>query len=493
MSGPAVLPPPGQGVAAVQQVNPRRGNGVPIGGTNSSSVSIVIAARNNGPFLAVAIESALRQTVPCEVIYADDCSIDNSIELARRYEAAGVRIVFADVHAGVCEIRNRGARLARGDYLLFLDGDDVLSPDFVERHLRAMRPDVPFVYGPAQAFGEFSCLWEAPEWECSDLWRHNFVNTSALWSRLAFEASGRWRDGIMTMWDWDLALRGARLGTPRRSDAVLSYRQHATSWSASIRTKHQDQQEHLLPRVRRMNARLSVGSIVSGRVLKLFPRWMSAVAQAVRLIGTSEPVELVLLDNTTDAAARRLMRTEAERYAETFETIRVLPHPGRIRASCESERRDQTARFMAGACNRLRMELRGDIHWFIEDDILVPLEGGRALFHALTDGWSPPHAVSGCYRSRHVPTQYVGGWMENGRPPELRQLPAEAVSVDVCGTGCLMYWSARTPRFWDSHFRGIAAHDWEWCMRLKDNGGTLLMLPTVRCGHAVDAETVIAG
>ncbi|HUG90209.1 MAG TPA: glycosyltransferase family 2 protein [Planctomycetaceae bacterium] len=490
MSGPAVLPRSGPDDGTAQPVYLSAGNGTALG-VNGARVSIVIAARNNGPFLAATIESALSQTVPCEVIYADDSSIDGSVDLARRFEPAGVKVLPSDVHAGVCETRNRAARAARGDYLVFVDGDDILSPDFVAQHLRAMRPTAPFVYGAARAFGEFSCLWDAPEWEASDLWRHNFVNTSALWNRLAFEASGRWREGILTMWDWDLALRGARLGTPRRSDAVLNYRQHADSWSAGIREKHVEQQTRLFPRFRRLNARLSVGSVVSGRVAKLFPRWMSAVAQSVRLIGTPEPVDLVLLDNTHDPAVRGLLRSEAGRYSATFETVRVLSHPGRIRSSSEPDRRDQTARFMADACNRLRTELRGDIHWLIEDDILVPLAAGAELFHALTDGWAPPHAVTGCYRNRHVPDQYVGGWFRDGQPAELRCLPEEPVAVDLCGTGCLMYWAPRTPRFWDSHLRGIAAHDWEWCLRLKASGGTLLMLPAVRCGHAVDGDRVL--
>ena len=134
---------------------------------------------------------------------------------------------------------------------------------------------------------------------------------------------------------------------------------------------------------------------------------------------------------------------------------------------------------MADSYNRLRTEARGDIHWLIEDDVLVPLQAGIELFEQLTTGWTPPHAVSGCYRNRHVPTQYVGGWFNGERAEELQELPDGPFSVDFCGTGCLMYWAPRTPRFWDSHFRGIPAHDWEWCMRLNQLGGTVLMVDSV--------------
>ncbi|MGH7127105.1 MAG: glycosyltransferase family 2 protein [Planctomycetaceae bacterium] len=488
MSGSALVPEPnasgnGQASAAAERVSFRP--------CSRGSVSIIIAARNNAPFLAEAIESALEQTVSCRVISVDDCSYDDSLDVARRYEGRGVSVLCGEFHQGVCDARNRGAAEARGDYLVFLDGDDVIPPDFVEKHLAAMRPDAPFVYGAARAFGELALLWDAPEWDAADLWQRNFVNTSALWDRLAFEAGGRWRDGIKTMWDWDLALRGARLGRPRRSGAVLNYRQHAGSWSAGMSEKYKERQTRLLPLVRRMNARLSVGSVVSGRVAALFPRWMSCLAQAVRLMQTAEPVELVLLDNSGDPALASVMRAETMRYATTFETVRILPYSERIRFHGEADRRDRTARFMADACNRLRGEMRGDVHWLVEDDILVPLEAGVELFHSLTSGWQPPQAVSGCYRNRHRPSRYVGGWFRDGRADELRQLPETAVGVDVCGTGCLMFWVSRTPRFWDSHLQGVPAHDWNWCARLKEPGGLLLMLPSVRCGHAVDAATVI--
>ena len=109
---------------------------------------------------------------------------------------------------------------------------------------------------------------------------------------------------------------------------------------------------------------------------------------------------------------RALMRSESDRYAATFETVRILRHPCRIRHNGESDRRDKTARFLADACNRIRSELQGDIHWLIEDDILVPLEGGTQLFSTLTADWVPcgeprPMAADRC--SRVVVAR--GSWM----------------------------------------------------------------------------------
>jgi hypothetical protein len=477
---------------AVVQPAPTPGAGLPLAWLSAPPrVSIVIAARNYGDFLAEAIESALGQTVPCQVVYADDSSTDGSLGVAGRYAGRGVEVVELREHRGVTDARNAGAARAGGDYLVFVDGDDVLPPDFVERHLEAMRPGCPFVYGPARAFGDFALLWPAPEWGEADLWHTNFVNTSALWARWAFEAAGRWRDGARTMWDWDLALRGARIGTPRRSEAVLGYRQHAGSWSVNNRERTPRQQEVVKPLVRRLNARLSVGCVFGGRLPELVPAWVSALAGAVRHVDTPERPELVVLDSSRSDALHDLLAREADRYRFSFGAVRIFRHPGETTGATEGERRSAVARFLAGAYTRLRAEMRGDVHWLIEDDILVPAQGGSDLFTAILSGWVPPQAVAGCYRNRHLPGQIVGGHWRDGRPEELTALPDGPFEVDYTGTGCLMYWACQAPASWGSHLGDIPAHDWEWCLRLKAKGGRLLMLPEVRCGHAVDAKTVL--
>ncbi len=475
---------------------PRNKQSVPIAfrdSPESRQVSIVIAARNNEKYLAETIESALQQSIPCEVIYADDNSIDDSVELAQQYQDQGLTVLESSRHEGVCEARNRGADASSGSYLVFLDGDDVMPANFIEEHLNAMRDNTPFVYGPAQAFGDFSIFWDAPEWEGSDLWNNNFVNTCAMWSRKAFEVAGRWREGIRTMWDWDLALRGSRLGVPRRSNAVLRYRQHAESWSANNREKTHDQQEAFMPEVRKLNANVSVGAIVSGRVPELFPAWMSAVAQATRLLDIPTRPELVLLDNSHDSNFRSTIEREASRYWPTFQSIKIMSLEEQILQNWQSEfeRRDSIARFMADACNRLRLEMNGEIHWFIEDDIMVPIQSGADLLKSLVSGWTPPNAVSGCYRNRHLPKQYVGGWWNEGAPNEIEDLPADPFQVDFAGTGCLMYWDSRTPRYWSSHFEGIPAHDWHWSMQLTGKGGQIIMLPQVNCAHALDESNFV--
>lgn len=471
-------------------------------------VSVVITARNYGRFLPEAIESALAQTVPCDVVYSDDFSTDNSVEIARRYEDRGVIVLSAASHRGVAVARNRGASAASGDYLIHLDGDDVLTPTFAADHLAAMAPGVPFAYGPAKAFGEgprAGKFWKVPEWDVADIWSGNSVNTSAMYARWAFDAAGGWRDGIGTMWDWDLALRASRFGTPRASGAVLLYRQHPESWSHQFREFDDGVRPGHQLEMRKMNARLSIGSIYSGRVPGLLgwsPQdsigWIGRIITAAEVAELPVKPDLTILDNSTNQNAAATLRRTVGEVADRFAVVRIVPHPERFTWTTEIERRDRVAEFMARACNRLLSFSRGDILWIVEDDVLVPVNACHSLRERLAgsiDGkaYGCPHAATGAYRTRHGAGYYVAGWHRGGEWPHVTTLPTRPAAIDYSGTGCLMFWRDRPaiPKAFRSHYETAAAHDWAWGMELKSNGGTLLFDPGVKCGHAQSESEVL--
>lgn len=102
----------------------------------NKSVSIVIPSHNYGEFVGQAIESALAQTVPCEVIVIDDKSSDNSPEIIRGYP---VKFIRNEVNLGVAESRNKAIAQSTGKFVVCLDADDVMLPNFVEKHLQAFR------------------------------------------------------------------------------------------------------------------------------------------------------------------------------------------------------------------------------------------------------------------------------------------------------------------------------------------------------------------
>lgn len=100
-------------------------------------VSIVIPCYNKKDHVAAAIESALAQGDLAEVVVIDDGSTDGSLDEVRRYDG---RIMWeTGPNRGGAAARNRGLALASGDYIQFLDADDILPPGKLRAQLSAMR------------------------------------------------------------------------------------------------------------------------------------------------------------------------------------------------------------------------------------------------------------------------------------------------------------------------------------------------------------------
>lgn len=95
-----------------------------------TSASIIISNHNYARFLPAAIESALGQTVPVEVIVVDDGSSDGSAEVIESF-GGRIRSILKPC-GGQASAINAGFALSRGDVVLLLDADDVLHPDAVE-------------------------------------------------------------------------------------------------------------------------------------------------------------------------------------------------------------------------------------------------------------------------------------------------------------------------------------------------------------------------
>jgi hypothetical protein len=89
----------------------------------------VIPCYNSAPVLARAIDSALAQDTPTEIIVVDDGSTDASAEVARSYGPRGVTCLFQQ-NAGQGAARNAGLERCRGEYVAFLDADDFWRPEF---------------------------------------------------------------------------------------------------------------------------------------------------------------------------------------------------------------------------------------------------------------------------------------------------------------------------------------------------------------------------
>jgi glycosyltransferase involved in cell wall biosynthesis len=186
----------------------------------STLVSICIPNYNNARWLKQAIDSALAQTCPVQVIVADDGSTDTSILVAGAY---GDRIkLVRSPHRGATAARNEALQHATGDWVQFLDADDYLEPDKIERQLAEADGGeiADILYSPViiedstgkQTKRSVSAIdptqdlfvqwlsWELPQ------------TGGALWRREALEEIGGWRKEQPCCQEHELYLRALIAG-----------------------------------------------------------------------------------------------------------------------------------------------------------------------------------------------------------------------------------------------------------------------------------------
>ncbi|RAU36896.1 glycosyltransferase family 2 protein [Enterobacter sp. ECC-175] len=92
-------------------------------------VSVIMPAYNSGDYIAKSIDSVLAQTYEnFELIVINDCSTDNTLNIIRTYDDHRIIAINMTHNSGVAEARNEGIRRASGQFIAFLDSDDMWKP-----------------------------------------------------------------------------------------------------------------------------------------------------------------------------------------------------------------------------------------------------------------------------------------------------------------------------------------------------------------------------
>jgi glycosyltransferase involved in cell wall biosynthesis len=102
-------------------------------------VSIIIPLYNSEKYIVESVTSALAQTWPNkEIIVVDDGSTDSSLSIAKNFESENVKVLSQE-NKGASAARNKGLSLAKGDYVQFLDADDLLSENKIEVQINQLK------------------------------------------------------------------------------------------------------------------------------------------------------------------------------------------------------------------------------------------------------------------------------------------------------------------------------------------------------------------
>ena len=126
-------------------------------------VSILVPAYQAAPWIGATLESALGQTHPnVEIVVVDDGSRDSTLDLARAFAARHPERVRVETqaNAGASAARNHALRLARGEFIQYLDADDLLSPRKIELQLARL--------ASAETGSMASCAWGRFETDPAD-------------------------------------------------------------------------------------------------------------------------------------------------------------------------------------------------------------------------------------------------------------------------------------------------------------------------------------
>jgi len=201
-------------------------------------VSIIIPAYNYGQFIAESIESALAQTVPCEIIVVDDESTDNTEEIVKQYDVKYIK----QKNAGLAGARNTGIKEAQGKYIMSFDADDILKPYAVEKHLERI-DDTSIVTLGLMAFGNENYTARPRKATVEILLKTNVIYSNTLFPKQAWLDVGGFDESDVMRHGWEdrefwIRVLGAGYESRVGNDVCLLWRRHGKNMSEATANPH---------------------------------------------------------------------------------------------------------------------------------------------------------------------------------------------------------------------------------------------------------------
>ncbi len=191
-------------------------------------VSVIVPLYNAAPYISETLESIVASTYrPLEVVVVNDGSKDDSLRVAEFFAKDYPEVrVFDQANAGVSAARNHAIREAKGIYILPVDADDRISPNYIAQAVEAMQEDVRVVGCRAEFFGAKEGEWKLPAYSPELLARRNMIHVSSLFRKADWEQVGGFCEQDIYREDWDfwLSIMGLGGSYVRLKEVGLYYR-----------------------------------------------------------------------------------------------------------------------------------------------------------------------------------------------------------------------------------------------------------------------------
>lgn len=180
-------------------------------------LSIVIPCYNMGVFLEEAVQSVMEAASDdVEMIIVNDGSTDEAtIRILKGLSEKGYA-VFHQQNKGLAGARNAGILLAKGEYILPLDSDNKIRPEYITQGINILdqHEEIGVVFGDMQYFGEKTDAGKVADFHFAKLIFTNYIDACAVYRKKIWEEIGGYDETMPHMgWeDWDFWLRTAMRG-----------------------------------------------------------------------------------------------------------------------------------------------------------------------------------------------------------------------------------------------------------------------------------------
>jgi glycosyltransferase involved in cell wall biosynthesis len=216
-----------------------------------SLVSCIVPVYNGETYLGEAIESILKQSYrPIEIIIADDGSTDGTVTVAERY---GKQIRYMrQANAGTAAARNLGLSAAAGEFVAFLDADDLWHPEKLARQMACFRarPELDYCVSHVQNFWIPELIEEEKKFRDHRISKAlpGYVTGTLLARRYCFNTVGQFNTAIEHADDTEWFLRANERGAAMEllPDVLLYRRLHYTNLSRVKASNSRDQYLNVL-------------------------------------------------------------------------------------------------------------------------------------------------------------------------------------------------------------------------------------------------------
>jgi glycosyltransferase involved in cell wall biosynthesis len=220
-------------------------------------VSVIIPNYNYGAYIGQCISSVLQSAYPpekLEIIVVDDASTDQSVKIVGdiiKNTSLSLHLVQNDTNLGLVRSRNRGIVNSLGEFLFFLDSDNLIAKNCIALHVEALQnqPNCVACYAPVRDFsnstGELLSLRSNNHFDYRKLLHGNYIDAMAMFRKKDLVESGMFSTD-MPPYGWEDYELWLRLGSENKKvhyiggEALSSYRRHDQNMTSNINFKKRD-------------------------------------------------------------------------------------------------------------------------------------------------------------------------------------------------------------------------------------------------------------